>query len=186
MSNVSSNTINDLAVSNLVVQRNITARGNVVANQVISNSTHSPTVETNLLTVVNPITQLVVNGIQPSGDFNYKSTTTLADWTVNPLCPLDMGSSTIAGNRIGQICCLSFYLNFTDTFDTHHSVFTSTPPDFDPNYYFVSIVPSNHGDTQSVVRFTMTEGQVYILDVIAEVVDPSSVIVGTLVYFKTS
>jgi hypothetical protein len=159
----------DQSVSNIQVDKNILARGTLVARNIYSSTLHSPQMETQELFVkgtavldnliIHDEQQHPTGGIRTDGDFLLTTTTQSSEW----VSPLNLSSIIVHGNRIGQICSLYLELTSSSGVADGSVLFSHLPDSFQPQVRVVTAVSLWDGVTFSpaTLVFDSSSKQVY-------------------------
>jgi hypothetical protein len=113
----------------------------ISVKELFCNQIHCPEIETrkiqtNTVEIHSPSSpHISCAGFQSNGDFLIKSSTTLNEWSINPLIrSVNNNNNILIGNRIGQICYLYISLSNSTphTLEPHTSLFLDIPLEFRP------------------------------------------------------
>lgn len=148
---------NELALTNLYIERNIVARGGIVAHDIYGEAIHAPSIETqelfvkgmahvHELSIQTSINALPSGGIQSNGDFFLTAVTAHTDGWISPH---PLRNLIVSGNRIGQMCSVYIEMDSEENIPNGSVLFSSIPDSFWPHTKTLCPVSIGDGTTFS-------------------------------------
>lgn len=197
----------DMNVSSAIIQRDAIIGNRCSANIMATRELYTNTITTtdfisngvsmvNDLMVINKKINQVQGGITGNGNFVIKSTTTLTDWGTN--APILHGAhlgapvgstSSLTGNRVGQLCVLYLHLIFENDYDLSSGIplFSHIPASFAPGTQVSHPLTLECGDRSEIeyVTFNMNSSQAQLRST-RTIIPQNSTLYGTITYFNTT